>query len=65
MSGTTCEYDLIPLFKKLYESNAINPFNNIIILSQIENCDMPIIELSWNGKDIEVRENYNNKLVWR
>ena len=57
--------DLIPLFKKLYDSNAINPVNNIIILSQMEHCDMSIIELSWSGKDIEVRENYSNKLVWR
>ncbi len=63
--GVLYHDDLIPLFKKLYEFNAINPFSNVIILSQTENCPMTISELSWNGKDIEVRENYDNKLVWR
>ncbi len=56
--------DLIPLFKKLYDANAINPRDNIIILDQTESGNMHITEFSLSGKDIEVRKNYDNKLKW-
>lgn len=58
------EEDLIPLFKKLYDANAINPRDNIIIINQTKSGDMHITEFSLSGKVIEVRENYDTKLKW-
>lgn len=63
--GVLYDDDLIPLFKKLYESDAINPFNNVIILNQTgKSYSMMIAELSYTGKEIEIRENYDNDLTW-